>query len=150
KGESLLLDQYGQYVYTVSGLRVNSQYSFSVGVKNAKDGSESTTNKTLFTETFANYTADFTGISKVIPASGDLGKEQVEVEWVPAVSLGTPFAPKPNDPVAYEIRYIAAEDGKPLDLNNPNNPAVKVFMNPTSLGSNPQLSQERKRTIAGL
>ncbi len=150
KGDSLFINNYGQYVYTVSGLRVNSEYSFSVGVKNAKDGSESTVNKSLTTTTFSNYTADFNGITKVAPASGDLGKEEVVVEWIPAVSLGSPFSPKPNDPVAYEVRYISAEDGTPSDLRNINNSFVVSRTLPGSLGSNPQLSTERKRTVSGL
>ncbi|WP_372655361.1 fibronectin type III domain-containing protein [Halobacteriovorax sp.] len=150
KADSLFINNYGQYVYTITGLRVNTEYSFSVGVKNAKDGSESTLNKSLTTKTFSNYTADFNGITKVSPASGDLGKEEVIVEWIPAVSLGSPFSPKPNDPVAYEVRYISAEDGSPTDLRNINNPAVVSATLPASLGSNPQLSTERKRTISGL
>ncbi|EQC45235.1 fibronectin type III domain protein [Bacteriovorax sp. BSW11_IV] len=150
KGESLQLNQYGQYMYTVTGLKVFTQYSFSVGVRNAKENTESNSNKALFATTFPNYTADFGGVSKVYHSSGDLGKEQIEVEWVPAVSLGSSFSPKPNDPVAYEIRYMQADEGKPTDLLNPNHPAVKVSMKPTTLGSNPQLSQERKRSIPGL
>lgn len=150
KGDSLFINNYGQYVYTISGLRVNSEYSFSVGVKNAKDGSESTVNKSLSAKTFSNYTADFNGITKVTPASGDLGKEEVIVEWIPAVSLGSPFSPKPNDPVAYEVRYISAEDGTPTDLRNINNSFVVSATLPASLSSNPQLSTERNRRITGL
>lgn len=150
KGDSLTLTKGGFYTYVVSGLRVNTEYSFSVGVRNGKTGSETENNKALNTKTFNNYTADFGGISSAAPAAGESGQTTINVEWVPAVSLGSQFSPRANDPIAYEVAYLSSEDGTASDLINDNNPKIVRLQNPSSLPSSPQLTTERVREVSGL
>lgn len=150
KGESLSANYSGQFSYTVSNLSVNTNYAFSVGVRDSKKGTESKNNKTVYAQTFANFTADFNGISAVYPSSGLSGQTEVQVEWVPATTLGSTFSPKPLDPIGYEVRYIKADDGGPEDLNDSSNPDVKINKVPSVINASTQLSVERKRSIGGL
>lgn len=150
KADSLILTDEGLYLFTVSGLDVNTDYTFSVGVKDGRDGSQSENDRTLTTRTFSNYTADFAGIASVEPLIGTAGQNSVLVKWVPAVTLGTTFNAKPNDPVAYTISYIAAEDGGVSDLIQDTHPAIQREQNPSSLSSTPSGSTERERVITGL
>ncbi|MCR9204346.1 MAG: fibronectin type III domain-containing protein, partial [Halobacteriovoraceae bacterium] len=149
-GAGLNPDYSGALNFTVGGLTVNTTYSFSVGVLDTKTGTETDNNKSLFATTFANFTADFSGISALYPAAGEAGKSEVIVEWVPATTLGTQFSPRSTDPIAYEIRYIKATDGGPTNLRNQGDPNVTVLRNPTTLTSSTQLSNERLRRVVGL
>ncbi len=150
KADSLMLTDEGLYIFTATGLDVNTDYTFSVGVRDGRDGSQSANDRTLATRTFSNYTADFAGISSVEPVVGSAGQNSVTVKWVPAVTLGSTFNAKPNDPVAYTISYIAAEDGGVSDLIQDNHPAIQREQNPSSLSSTPSGSTERERVITGL
>lgn len=149
-GSGLSPDYSGALNYTVGNLRVNTTYSFSVGVLDTKTGLSTSANKSIFATTFSNFTADFAGISAVYPASGEAGKNEVVVEWVPATIQGTQFSPRSTDPIAYEVRFIAASDGGPESLKNKGNPDVTTLMQPTTISSTSQLSTERRRTVVGL
>jgi len=150
KGNNVEVNQGGEMVYTVSGLTVNTMYSFAVGVVDGTTGEESNNNRVLYATTFANYTADFSGITAVTLKAGEAGKNTVVVQWIPATILGTLFNPRANDPVAYEIRYLAATSGYPNDLITNTNAAIERFQLPASLPPVPLLSSEREREVSGL
>lgn len=150
KGGSLSPNESGYYTYTVTKLSVNTTYSFAVGVRDLTTGVESDENKEMFATTFSNYTADFDGIGSVVPAAGEAGTEEVIVEWIPAITKGAGSFPKPTDPIAYEIRYMKAENGKPGDLKNGADPDVTVTMVPSTISSSSPVSTERKRPVGGL
>jgi len=150
KGGSLTSNESGYYTYTVGSLKVNTTYSFAIGVRDLTTGIESDENKEMFATTFANYTADFDGIGNVYAAAGEAGQEQVVVEWIPAVTKGAGSFPKPTDPIAYEVRYMKADNGKPSDLKNASNVNVTVAMVPTTISSSSAVSEDRSRTIGGL
>ena len=150
-GSSLTPNPKGQLIYTVSGLQVNTTYSFAVSAKNNETGARSDSGTSLFAKTFANITADFNGISNVRLPNGTAGQNTVVVEWVPAVTKGTPTAPKNPDPVGYEIIYIG-EDGGASNINNPNYTGSDRFVSlvPGTFSNPPLLVTERYRLITGL
>ncbi len=150
KGGSLSANESGYLTYTVTNLKVNTTYSFAIGVRDLLSGIETNDNKELFATTFSNFTADFNGIGSVVASAGEAGTEEVSIEWIPAVTLGAGSFPKPTDPVAYEIRYMKAEDGKPSDLKNKNNSKVTLATVPTTLTNSSPVSVERSRKIGGL
>lgn len=150
KADSLQTDTFGQFVFTVGNLVVNTTYSFSVGVRKNSTGSESLNNKVVYATTFANYTANFDGISNVYPSAGAAGQNEVQVEWIPAETKGSEFSPKANDPIGYEIRYMKASDGSAELLKNISSPYVKKSLIPATLTATSPLSVERKRAVSGL
>lgn len=150
KADSLMLTDSGLYLFTVTGLDVASEYTFSVGVRDANTGSESANDTTLITRTFGNYTADFAGISAVEVVAGEGGQNSVTVKWVPATTLGSTFNAMPGDPVAYTISYIADEDGGVNDLIADTHSSIIRDQNPSSLSASPSGTTERERIISGL
>lgn len=149
KSNAFFTDPSGAYVYTVNDLRVNTTYSFAVGVRDLKNGSESNDNSTLFATTFLNRTANFKGATSAAPASGENGQTQIVVNWISAEVKGTSLA-KSEDPVAYDVRYMKASDGSPNLLFDKNNSAVTSLPEPSSLGGNPVINKDSSRTITGL
>lgn len=139
----------GAYVYTVKDLRLNTTYSFSVGVKNLSTGFKSTVNSSLFATTFVNKTADFEGITSAVAVTGQAGQTQIELKWIPATIVGSALA-KSEDPVAYEVRYMRKSAGKPELLLNKNNSVVTSAQQPSSLSSTPPVNRDDSRIVAGL
>ena len=135
-------------MYTVSGLQVNTTYSFAVSVTNNATKAKSDEGDILSATTFANLTADFDGIASVRSPAGSAGRNSVIVEWVGAKATGGATSPKNGDPVAYEIVYIS-EVGGPTNINNVADPDRKVNTFP-SPPPETTLSSERSRTVSGL
>lgn len=150
KASSLKVNNEGMYQFTVKNLNVNTEYTFSVGVRDASTGAQSDNDLTLTAKTFSNFTADFAGVSSVEPLVGTAGQNTVLVKWVPAVTLGSTYNPMPNDPIAYEVAYIAAEDGTVSDLFNNTHPAIKKSLNPSEITSSTGGTIERERQVTGL
>jgi hypothetical protein len=151
KGDALEISPTGSYVYTAIGLNVGATYSFSVGVRNGKTGDESGNDRALTASTFNNYTADFQGVANAQPSSGAAGQNEVIVSWVAATTKG--FGPTvfTEDPIAYEVSYISADVGSPVDLRTGNsNPLVTVVQKPSSLTLGPSISDEISRPVDGL
>lgn len=151
KGDALSIAQGGAYVYTVSGLSVNTEYSFSVGVIDGQTGMETENDKSLRATTFSNYTATFSGISSVAPRAGLAGQTEVNVNWVPATIYSlSDFYTNDLDPVGYEIRYMRKSDGSPQKLLDSNNPEVEVRLFPTSFGTNVKTDKSNTQKITAL
>ncbi|TNF05798.1 MAG: hypothetical protein EP326_00325 [Deltaproteobacteria bacterium] len=150
KGDALNIAQGGAYVYTVSGLTVNTEYTFAVGVIDGISGKETENDKSLRATTFSNYTATFAGISSVTPKAGLAGQTTVNVNWVPATILGSQFFANDRDPVGYEIRFMRKQDGPPQSIYDANNPLVEVRQFPTSFGTNPKPDFAATQEIGGL
>ncbi|MEK6624266.1 MAG: hypothetical protein AABY86_04825, partial [Bdellovibrionota bacterium] len=147
-GSSLTPNPSGKLMYTVSGLQVNTTYSFAVSVTNNATKAKSDEGDILSATTFANLTADFDGIASVRSPAGSAGRNSVIVEWVGAKATGGATSPKNGDPVAYEIVYIS-EVGGPTNINNVADPDRKVNTFP-SPPPETTLSSERSRTVSGL
>ena len=60
-------------MYTVSGLQVNTTYSFAVSVTNNATKAKVMRGDILSATTFANLTADFDGIASVRSPAGSAG-----------------------------------------------------------------------------
>ncbi|MDD0854246.1 fibronectin type III domain-containing protein [Halobacteriovorax sp. GB3] len=150
KGDSLVINQSGNYQYVVENLRTNTEYSFGVGVANSKTGEESNNNKTLFAKTLTNNTAIFGGISRAAPLSGASGRTTVKVEWIPAQSSGRIINLPETDPVAYEVRYISSVNGTPQDLLDDGNQAVQRDYFPSDYMTNPRPASISSVEIANL
>jgi|GEM_PF-821943 len=149
-GSSLTPNPAGLLVYSVGGLQVNTNYTFSVSATNNETGAESDEGDSLSAKTFANITADFAGIANLRLPAGIAGFNSVIVEWVAAKSTGSTFSPKNADPVAYEI--IAVDDNGGADaLNDPNYSGQRIVsIIPNPIPANPTLSSEISRVIGGL
>ncbi|MFG1499839.1 fibronectin type III domain-containing protein [Halobacteriovorax sp. XZX-3] len=150
KADSLSVNDEGMYRFTVRNLNVNTEYTFSVGVRDGSTGSQSENDATLSAKTFSNFTADFAGISSVEPLVGAAGQNTVLVKWVPAVTLGSTYNPMPNDPIAYEVSYIAADDGTISDLFNNTHPAIQRDLKPGEVTASTGGTTERERQVTGL
>ena len=152
-GKSLTANSKGLMMVVISHLTINTTYTFNM--KAVITGTTSSAlldpTKALTAKTFANETADFQGISTVALGAGQSGKNTVIVTWLSATTLGTEISPRPNDPVAYEIKYISQLGGV-LNLNNAkySGPDRVTVQNPTPLSSSPALSTQTSATINGL
>jgi len=127
-GTTLVADYRGLLKYTVRGLEINTNYTFSVQVRNSK-GNVSTSNAVYTEQTFSNVTADFNGISNVRNLSGDDGRTSLRIEWPSARTEGNTFYPKELDPNQYEIILLNADKLQPnsFDDNSFGEPNRKVF-----------------------
>ncbi|HAZ12286.1 MAG: hypothetical protein A2X86_03525 [Bdellovibrionales bacterium GWA2_49_15] len=150
-GNSMTPNPSGKLMYTVTGLQVNTTYSFAVSATNNETKSSSDSGDTLSATTFANITADFAGIASVRTPAGVAGQSSVIVEWVGATTTGSAFNPKTADPVGYEVTFIS-DTGGANNLNNAsytgNDRVVNLVPNP--IPESPLLATERSRTITGL
>lgn len=143
KGDTLTTNPSGQYIYTVSGLNVNTMYSFSVNVVDNL-GNQALDNNKIYKTTFGNKTCDFEGISQVTLPAGDAGKTSIKVEWVPAIKLGAgPIDVKPTDPVNYEVHYIS-------DVGGPNNLFIESYSGPDDFPPEIVSKDDREVTLTGL
>ncbi len=127
-GTTLTTNHKGLLKYTVTGLNINTKYTFSVQAKN-ETGSVSTS-ATVFTEkTFSNITGDFAGISNVRNLAGEDGRTSLRVEWPAARIEGNTFYPKEVDPNQYEIILLNAENLTPNAFDDDffGEPNRKVF-----------------------
>lgn len=100
----------GDYLYTVTGLAINTEYSFNVKVVKTDD--QTTTGSldpslSLSAKTFKNTTANFLGLTKLSLGDGPLVTNTIVVHWIPASISGTDLNIKENDPVAYVVTYWA-------------------------------------------
>ena len=109
---TLSKDYRGLLKYTVTGLSINSTYSFKVQVKNAEGNSSESTN-TSSVQTFSNVTCDFAGISNVRNLSGEDGRTALRIEWPAARKEGSDFVSKNLDPEQYEITLLNTESLTP-------------------------------------
>lgn len=143
----------GEFKYTVERLKVNTSYSFSVGVKDTKTGLQSNVNKSLSAKTFLNLTANFNGILSAKPLEGSLGTTKMLLKWIPAVTNGGILGAMAEDPVAYRISYIRAEDGSATDLLSEGNPNVVTYISDATdatlikTSTDPKLLKNLKKTI---
>ena len=100
----------GMLLYTMSGLDVNTVYSFNMRAVPA--GETSTTkldaSKTLYTSTLNNETAKFSGIASATTLPGVDGLTKILVTWLPAYDSGLDAG---TDPAKYEITYISEDGG---------------------------------------
>lgn len=107
----------GEKVYslkaTISNLRSDTSYDFSVEVRDIVTGSESSNNVYMPVKTFSNLTARFTGVGEVNNLPGVNGINGIEVNWVEAEVRGTSISKNDIDPIGYEITVL---DGSTPDL----------------------------------
>jgi hypothetical protein len=151
-GNTLTLTASGLCRTVVTGLSTNTSYSFNMKVKEVGGVSSSLLDpsKSLTAKTFSNETADFLGISSVTLGSGSAGKNTVIVKWLPAKTEGFEIAPKPNDPVGYEVTYISQLGGSG-NLNTPGyNGLDRVTIKEPTTPSSSILSKLTEKTISGL
>ncbi len=111
-GTTLTTNHKGLLKYTVKGLNINTNYTFSVQAKDVS-GSISTSTAVFTTKTFENITADFAGISTVRNLAGEDGRTSLRVEWPAARIEGNTFYPNEIDPNQYEIILLNAENLTP-------------------------------------
>lgn len=143
----------GEFKYTVENLRVNTNYAFSVGLKDAKSGLVSNVNKSLSAQTFINLTAKFNGVLSAKPLAGSLGTTRIELKWIPASISGGILGAMPEDPIAYRIQYIEAGLGSPVDLINETNPNIVTYISDATdatlikTGTSPKLLKNLKKSI---
>lgn len=143
----------GEYKVTVENLRVNTNYSLSVGLKNSKTGLISNTNKKVSAQTFMNKMADFSGILSAVPLQGSLGLNRVELKWIPAKITGGILGASPEDPIAYRIQYIDSTLGQASDLLHDGNENVVTYIvdgTDTALiktSTSPKLLKTLKKTV---
>lgn len=100
----------GDYLYTVTGLAINTEYSFNVKVVKADSSTSSATLDpalSLNAKTFKNQTANFLGASKLTLGEGPLVTNTIVAHWIPATITGTDLNIKENDPIAYVVTYWA-------------------------------------------
>lgn len=141
QGNTLTTNPQGEYVYTVTGLQVDTNYAFKIGVVDT-EGNFAKDKFSKFAKTFSNKTCDFTGISTVALPAGIDSQSKVKIEWVPGVKLGTgPIDIKPTDPDSYEINYVSDESG-PSAIFNTSAPDQGTISN---INKN-----DRDYTVAGL
>lgn len=93
---------------TVSGLLANTNYNFSVDVRNVKEKTESNNNVNKEVKTFANTTAQFGGIVEARNIPGAAGMTAIEVSWIDAERRGSTINKNDVDPVSYSITLIDA------------------------------------------
>lgn len=152
-GKSLNLNASGNYLFTVTGLQMNSTYSFNMRATVAGFASDSKLDpaKSLFATTYNNETADFLGISSLTLGAGEAGRDTIIVKWNPATITGTSINPKDSDPVQYEITYISQLGGA-ANLNNSSysGPDRRVVYSPPTLNNPPALNKDKQYTISGL
>jgi hypothetical protein len=134
---SLTLNSSGEYRAVVSGLNINSTYSFNMRarIKDANTSSSLDPSKALNAKTFSNQTADFLGVSSVDRMPGSLGETQIKLSWIAAKSIGGLFSARNFDPVRYEIKYVSSLAG-PSKLNDPNytgNDLKVIYTSPVPL-----------------
>ena len=111
-GTTLTTNYKGLLKYTVTGLNINSNYTFNVQAKDI-DGNISTSTAVFTASTFDNITADFSGIGSIRNLSGEDGRTSLRVEWPSAKILGNTFYPNEIDPNQYEITVLNAENLTP-------------------------------------
>ena len=127
-GTTLKTNYKGLLKYTVTGLNINSNYTFSVQAKDQSDNVSTSVN-VFTTKTFSNVTADFSGISNVRNLAGEDGRTSLRVEWPAARIDGNTFYPKEVDPNQYEIIFLNAENLTPNAFDDDffGEPNRKVF-----------------------
>lgn len=152
-GNSLTVNASGLYVFTVTNLSMNSNYTFNMRavLAGTNDALKLDPAKSITAETFKNETADFLGISSVTLGAGESGRDTVKIKWVPATITGTNINPRISDPVAYEITYISKTAGVE-NINNFNfGGAGKTIVTiPYPIGNPPALNRDSEYTITGL
>jgi hypothetical protein len=111
-GTTLKTNHKGLLKYTVTGLNINTNYTFSVQAKDIS-GSISTSAAVYTEKTFENITGDFAGISNVRNLAGEDGRTSLRVEWPAARIEGNTFYPNEIDPNQYEIILLDAENLTP-------------------------------------
>lgn len=116
-GTSLRPDYRGLLRFTVSGLRIDTTYTFSIQVRDVKTGVESNNTATKQVKTFANFTANFNGITEVRNLSGDEGTTGIQVVWVPAEIKGG-IQKDEIDPIEYQITLIDGTVLNPGSMND--------------------------------
>lgn len=116
-GTTLTTNYRGLLKYTVTGLNINTTYSFSVQAKNVK-GEVSTSSAIYSEKTFSNITADFAGIGNVRNLAGEDGRTALRIEWPAARSEGGTFTPAELDPKDYEIVLLNADHLTPSSFDD--------------------------------
>ncbi len=152
-GKTLIVNSKGLMTTVITNLTMNTTYSFNMKAQVVGTSSTSVLDptKSLPATTFANETADFLGISNVVLGAGESGTNTVIVNWLAAVTKGSNIAPKANDPVAYEVRYISQLGGiANLNNNNYTGPDRSIIQSPATLTTAPSLSTQTSMTINGL
>ena len=114
---TLRIDYRGLLKATVKNLTVNTNYSFSVQVRN-NEGRTSSNNLSQTARTFTNVTCDYNGIGNVRNLSGDEGRNALLVEWPEARREGSEFVKKPIDPDQYEIIALNADNLTPAAFDD--------------------------------
>lgn len=106
--ESLKDGQIGYLKYTLNNLNPNSTYKLRVSVEK-HSGEKSTRENEVIVTTFDNKVAEFNGIVKVEPITGQT-HTSARVSWVPSAMDGT-YEPSFFDTKFYEITYIPTSQG---------------------------------------
>ncbi len=127
-GTTLTTNYRGLLKYTVTGLSINSKYTFNVQAKD-NDENISTSTAVFSASTFENSTADFSGIGSIRNIAGEDGRTALRVEWPAAKILGTTFYPNEIDPYQYQIVVLNAENLTPNAFDDEffGEPNRKVF-----------------------
>lgn len=122
-------DYRGLLKHTIINLQPDTNYSFSVQVRNIKTNLESVNNLANFTKTFNNSTAKYNGITTLKNLSGADGINGIEAVWSEAERIGTAINIDEVDPIEYQVTVIDSNFLNPGDMNNENftEPNRKVF-----------------------
>ncbi len=122
-------DYRGLFKYTVTDLRPDTRYSFTIQARNMKTNVESSNSAFKITKTFSNATANFNGISVVRNLSGADGLNGIEVLWSEAEIRGGLVNKDEIDPIEYQVTVINANSLNPGDMNNSDyaEPARKIY-----------------------
>ena len=117
-GSGLKPDYRGLLKHTITNLIPDTNYSFSVQVRNVKSNVESANNNSKNTKTYSNTTAIFNGISILRNLSGADGLNGFEVIWPEAETRGGTVNKEESDPIEYKITIIDSNFLNPGDMNN--------------------------------
>ncbi len=107
----------GLYRYILKDRSINTSYKIKISALNKETGAVSEGENEKVVKTFDNTTADFQGVSQIIPIPGATSTS-VKVDWNPAKFIGA-ISATAYDPVHYIVTFIS-EAGGPENLNNPN------------------------------
>jgi hypothetical protein len=134
--EILVADYRGLYMYRLQDLTQDTDYEFSVQVRDTETGEQSYNLTTKTVTTFDNDTADFNGITKVEALPGIAGMNGIKVIWPQARKEGSLVSPQELDPTNYVVTVINGDRYTPADFDNesiPNTFRKVVNVNPDQI-----------------
>ncbi len=118
-GSSIHPDFKGLLRYTINNLQIDTNYSFSVQVRNVLTSVESNNTVLKQVKTFSNATANFMGVSELRNLTGADGTSGIEVFWIPAQVKGSAINKDEIDPIEYQVTVLDGSILNPASMNDP-------------------------------